>query len=301
MMAKKVCCILICMILTFTAALGEGLLTPKETRAQDGAPDVLERYTALFCDMVNAYMDLSEETAELIEADIREQEMPLIGIIAGHWKQVWLDPDYRLYLDGVDDPAELPITGRHAFVVLGFALVDGEMAEELVGRCNAAAAAARAFPDSFIVCSGGATGRNNPGKHTEAGLMKAYLVEACGIAPERILIDERAMNTAENAVNTMEILMANGIETMTVITSSYHQRRGQTLYNAVAGRYSLERGYTVEIIGNYCYPAETSGGAPWPDHLVTVFQLAEIVGLPSAVRSQLLSRLTPAQDQRVNW
>ena len=44
-----------------------------------------------------------------------------------------------------------------------------------------AAIAARVFPDSILVCSGGATGDNNPERHTEAGLMKQYLAGTCGI------------------------------------------------------------------------------------------------------------------------
>ena len=297
---KKIFCILICMFWVCSVALGEELFPAENSPAVPSAANIQEKYTALFRDMVNAYTNLSAQAAEQIDADILDKDEPLIGIIAEHWKQIWLDPDYHLYLDGVDAPAELPITGRHAFVVLGFALVDGEMAEELIGRCNAAAHAAQAFPESIIVCSGGATGSNNPEGHTEAGLMKAYLVEACGIAPDRIFIDESAMDTAENAINTMEILKENGIETMTIITSSYHQKRGQTLYNALAGRYSLEQDYSVEIIGNYCYPAETNVMALQMDHLITIFQLAQIIELPAAMQAQLLSLLIQAPDQQVS-
>ena len=295
---KKICCILICVFLICASALGEELI-PSEN-PQPIAADAQAKYTTLFRDMVDAYTNPSEQAAQRIEADMLDPDDPLIGIIAVHWKQVWLDPGYRLYLDGVDDPAELPVTGRHAFVVLGFALVEGEMAEELVGRCEAAASAARAFPDSIIVCSGGATGTNNPEGHTEAGLMKAYLTDSCSIAPDRILIDESAMNTAENAVNTMEILKANRIETMTVITSSYHQKRGQALYNALAGKYSLEDGYRVEIIGNYCYPVETSESALQMDHLITIVQIAEIIGLPAALQTQLMSLFVPGPRQHAS-
>ena len=110
----------------------------------------------------------------------------------------------------------LKLSGKHAFVVLGFELADGEMTDELKARCEAAAAAAKAFPDSSLICSGGATGENNPEGHTEAGLMKDYLTEQCGIAADRILTDEYAMTTAENALNTFAILKAQGIGVFTV-------------------------------------------------------------------------------------
>lgn len=58
------------------------------------------------------------------------------------------------------------------------------MTEDLIGRCGAAAATARAFPDSVLVCSGGAAGGSNPEKHTEAGMMKAYLSEQCGLGED---------------------------------------------------------------------------------------------------------------------
>ena len=195
-------------------------------------------YADLLWDLAEAR--LNGTGTEKIDADAEAMNDPVAAAVAEHWKKVWLDPDYRLFMYGTDDPAELPVTGKHAFVVLGFQLENGEMTDELKGRCDAAAAAAKAFPDSVIVCSGGMTGANNPGNHTEAGLMKAYLSDVCGIDPERILTEEKSMDTAENAVNTMPILREQGIETITIVTSAYHQRRGQTLYNAVAALYRQE-------------------------------------------------------------
>ena len=96
------------------------------------------------------------------------------------------------------------------------------------------------------ICSGGATGPNNPDGHTEAGLMKEYLVRACGIDTSRIFTDESAMTTLENAENTFEILRAKGIRTITIVTSDYHQKWGQVLYNALAAVYAQRYGYSVE-------------------------------------------------------
>ena len=243
----------------------------------------------LLIDLVTAYEAPAGDDMEKIDADVAALDDPVAASIAGHWKQVYLDPGYQLLLYGADDPAGLmiPDPASHAFVILGYELKDGEMTEELKGRCDAGAAAARAFPDSIIVCSGGATGRNNPEKHTEAGLMKEYLVSQWGIDPARIHIDERAMNTAENAVNTFEILRGQGIGTMTLVTSSYHQRRAQVLYNALAARYRQTYGYQAEIIGNFCYDTEPSGGMPAADDRLAVMQLAGILELPREQMSQL--------------
>ncbi len=233
--------ILLCLILVSCPALGE-------SAESAGTADAAVSYDTLFADMIEAY-----DSLQRIDADVKAMNDQVAGAVAEHWKKVYLNPDYHLYLFGKDDPSLLPIRGRHAFVVLGYQLRNGEMTEELKGRCDAAAAAARAFPESLLVCTGGATGGNNPENHTEAGMMKDYLVQEHGIAPERIFTDELAMTTAENAVNTFVILREQGIETMTVVTSSYHQRWGQVLYNAMAARYRFELGYPVELIGNYCF------------------------------------------------
>ena len=238
-------------------------------------------YDVLTADLVQACMDPSGGALSLIDRDLVQLDDPLAEAVADHWKKTWLNPDYPLYLYNADDPALLPVTGRHAFVVLGFALRNGEMTDELIGRCEAAAVAARAFPDSILVCTGGATGMNNPARHTEAGLMKGYLADQCGIAANRIFTDELSMTTAENAVNTLAILQELRIETMTIVTSDYHQLWSQTLYHAQAARLWLKYGYSLEIIGNWNWPAASAGtdvrkaGLPY-----VLYQLPEILNLP---------------------
>ncbi|MBR4540299.1 MAG: YdcF family protein [Clostridia bacterium] len=230
-------------------------------------------YGTLLTDLMDAYTSVTR-----IDLDVKLLDDDIASAIAAHWKKVYLD-DYQLYRYGVDDPSFLPITSAHAFVVLGYELKNGEMTRELVGRCDAAAAAAKAFPDSILVCSGGATGSNNPEKHTEAGLMKDYLVSACGIAPERVFLDKEAMTTTENAINTFAILRAQGVETITIVTSTYHQRWGQVLYNAMAAKYRQAYGYSVEIIGNYCYDVFPSNVLYLADAQFALTQLKSILAL----------------------
>lgn len=262
-------------VLTVLAALASLCAAAAETGAFAQVT-----YGNLLADMLEACEHPSDEGIRRIDADVDALRDGMARPIAEHWKKVYLDPGYKLYLWGADDPAALEITGAHAFVVLGYELKDGRMTEELKGRCEAAAEAARAFPDSILVCSGGATGENNPEGHTEAGLMKDYLTVECGIDPGRVFIDERAMTTAENAVNTLAILKEQGVETMTLVTSAYHQRWGQVLYNAVAARYALERGYSVRIVGNFCYDIEPSNDFYRKDAQIAVVQLGRLLDLP---------------------
>ena len=228
-----------------------------------------------------AYFDWVLEAIGSINAT----DLTVARSVVDHWKAVYLDPDYPMYLyDGGERAAALEasnpqIRERHAFVVLGFELKDGEMTDELKGRCEAAAAAARSYPESILVCSGGATGDNNPEGHTEAGMMKAYLTEMCGIAPDRIYIDENAMTTLQNAVNTFEIMRAQGVDTMTIVTSAYHQRWSQVLYNAMSTLCALSWGYSARIVANYSFPIAPPAKYAADDRFA-IRQLASMLGLP---------------------
>ena len=246
----------------------------------------------LISDLVLAYENPDPADIAVLDAEVKAIGDEIAFAVAEHWKKVYLDPDYRLLYSGKDS-AELlavPDPSHHAFAVLGYQLKDGEMTAELIGRCDAAAEAARAFPEAILVCTGGATGANNPDRHTEAGLMKEYLV-SCGIDASRIFTDEKAMTTAENALNTFRILQEQGIRTMTVITSGYHQKWGQVLYNAVGAQWRQREGYAVEIIGNYCFDTAPSAAVYLRDDRIAAAQLAQILKLPAEQSAELQMRI----------
>ena len=260
---------------------------------------------ALLVDLVNAYQDPTDGDASKIEADLEairsvsEDDYAIAKGIADHWSAVYLDPDYSLYLHhgeekaAVPEDAGIPDDAGHAIVVLGYVLRNGEMQPELKARCEAAAAVAREFPNAILVCSGGATGDNNPERHTEAGLMKDYLTEQCGIAADRIFTDERAMDTVGNALNTFEILKEQGIEEITLVTSDYHQRRANILYTALAEFIRETEGYSVVLTGNFSCEAD----APWEsdrDAQIAAMQLSQMV-------TYLRSGLREAREMVINY
>ena len=271
------------LLLSGTPALGG------EYRASDAN---VQNLVKLLKDLVYAYERPLPEDGQTIDRDleairgVNEADYEIAEAIAAHWRAVYLDGSYRLHVfRGDKRAAELLETGipdsvTHAFVVLGYQLKDGKMRKELMGRCEAAAAAARAFPGTILVCSGGATGENNPKQYTEAGLMKAYLVQKCGIDASRIHIDERAMTTVENAENTFAILEERGVRTMTIVTSTYHQRWGQAVYNAVGAIYRREHGYSVDIVGNYCFDIEPSSDSYRHDDRIAARQLGTVLKIP---------------------
>ena len=256
---RKAAALILALALLSAAALAEGW---------HAAEDNIPRFRKLF-DLLGAVCDdppvLDTAAAEEVLEEIRQtsaDDGDVARAIADHWYGTTADPDYRMFVHRGGERAEeleesFPdFGGRHAFVVLGYQLRNGEMQEELVGRCDAAAAAARSFPDSILVCTGGVTGSGNPDNHSEAGEMKKYLTRTCGIAEDRIFAEARSRTTMENAVNTFRILKEQGIETITIVTSDYHQLWGQILFNAVAAVYAKSAGHTVRIAGNYNYPAQ---------------------------------------------
>ena len=253
-----------------------------------------ENFGSLLTDLVGMFESRDSDHLQQIEADldairaVSEKDHDVAGSIAAHWLNEFLRDDFPFCIyQGGDTAPELaafsiPESG-HAIVVLGYALADGQMQAELIRRCNAAAAFARTYPDSILVCTGGATGANNPDGNTEAGLMKTYLTEECGLDASRIYIEDTSMDTRENAVNTLQILKENEIRSMTIVTSDYHQRRALELYYAAAQLFRVQTGYTVEITGNFCIPADPETAYARPNARRTILQIAEILELPEEV------------------
>lgn len=245
----------------------------------------------LLSDLLDAYENNTASENERLIFDLETikavspRDYAVAKSITEHWKKVYLDHEYKLIMYSGEGTAPelndsgIPDSSAHAFIILGYELRDGEMTEELKGRCDAAAAAAKEFPNTILVCSGGATGANNPEHHTEAGIMKDYLSNQCGISSERIFTDERAMTTAENAVNTLAILNKQAVRSMTIVTSAYHQQWGQVLYNAVSAIYRQQYGFGPEIISNYCYNVSPENGMIGDTAGIAIHQLSSILGI----------------------
>lgn len=250
-----------------------------------------DNFITLLTDLVYAYENPSETDEDKIAGDLEairevsETDYELALSISDNWREVFLDPDYTLYMyQGEDGAPELKDAGitnsaKHAIVILGYELYKGQMQAELVGRLDAAASLANAYPETLIVCSGGVTGPDNTEGNTEAGLMSEYLIEECGINPERVFIDERALTTADNAVNTFEILGQQGVDSVTIVTSSYHMRWGQAVYHTVAQLMYMDSGYQVISIANYCYDIAPSVYVYRAGDRFAAYQIGEIIGL----------------------
>ncbi len=117
-------------------------------------------------------------------------------------------------------PSQLaPGTG---IVMLGYGLENnGAMRPLLVERLTKGLAVAQAYPSFPIIVTGG----NPKAGRTEAGQMRDWLV-ANGVSPSRITVEDRAVSTQSNALNSVRLYSQAGITSgIVLVTSSDHTRR----------------------------------------------------------------------------
>ncbi len=147
-------------------------------------------------------------------------------------------------------PDGLPQDDSLAIVVMGYQLNDnGSMKPELLDRLSVAIRSARKYPNAWIVCTGGATSRQE--SITEAGEMARWLM-ICGIEEDRIIVEDASYSTTENARNTCEILQ-NGYEnirSLAIITSDYHIRRSCLMFQSAALCGAAQTQTSLEVVGN---------------------------------------------------
>ncbi len=97
---------------------------------------------------------------------------------------------------------------------------------------------------------------------TEAGQMAKWLEEQ-GIAPERIIVENRSISTEENAMFAYRILQQDypQIRSIALVSSDYHLRRCHLLFRAALVLPEPDLNYT--IVGDACfdagYPGEYEG------------------------------------------
>ena len=179
---------------------------------------------------------------------------------ADKWQKImdlWQSVKSGLVLNDGVLPDGLAETDELCLVVLGFQLnPDGSMRSELVERLKVALASANKYPNALVVCTGGGTASQEPSA-TEAGRMADWLVEN-GIAPERIIIEDRSLTTAQNAIFTFDLLAQYPqVRQIAIISSDYHIETGTLLFGAEA----ILRDSGAEIVSNAAWHAP-SGSLP---------------------------------------
>lgn len=213
-------------------------------------------YTAetyqLVTDMVFTMRREGESGERVIRALLEElkAEDPELGDLWEDIMNYWLSVSGDFIVNVGALPNGLPEDNSLCITVLGFQLMhDGEMAPELVGRCEIALAAAQQYPNAFVLVTGGGTASGNR-EATEAGVMADWL-SARGVSPERIIVEDRSLTTDQNASLSCKILSEQypQIREMAIVSSDYHVALGSMLFTEAAllygYRHSCEAPYTV--------------------------------------------------------
>ena len=166
-------------------------------------------------------------------------------------------------------PDGFPEDDSLCLVGLGFQLnPDGTMRDELVERLKVMLSASEKYPNAIIVCTGGGTAADDP-TATEAGRMAEWL-EAHGVNPSRLIVEDHSLTTAQNAIYTLDILSEKypQVRQIAIISSDYHIATGTLLFGAEA----ILRDSDIEVVSNAAWRAP--GGT-----LSAMFQAGTLIEL----------------------
>ena len=200
-------------------------------RAEERAPQ------AIIEEMVVDYGSYGSEADAHIQA-LLKQLRSADADTADRWERImalWKTVNTDLTIHEGVLPDGLPDTDALCLVALGFQLnPDGTMRQELTERLTVVKACAEKYPNALIVCTGGGTAAENDAA-TEAGEMARWLMEN-GVAAERIIVEDRSLTTAQNAVYTYDILAQRypQVKELAIVSSDYHIATGTLLFEAEA-------------------------------------------------------------------
>ena len=240
--------------------------TPTPARASG---EIIEELAVYY----GSYGDESEERVAALLAELRAADPDK----ADRWTRVmelWKTANAGLSLNYDVLPDGLPDTDALCIVVLGFQLnADGSMRDELVERLRVALKSAEKYPNAFVVCTGGGTASGDASA-TEAGRMADWLTEN-GLSPERVLVEDRSLTTAQNAVYTFELLRERcpQVTQLAIVSSDYHIATGTLLFGAEAILTAPKAGQeTVSVVSNAAWRAPSGT-------LSTMFQAGALIEL----------------------
>ena len=246
---------LVVMLAIMLAAAVAAVPAPAENRT---AGDVIE-------EMVVYYGTYGDEATQ-VTAELLEELSALDPVTGAKWERImdlWKSAETGPAVHEGILPDGLPETDELCLIVLGFQLnPDGSMKEELIGRLKVALASADKYPNAFIVCTGGGTAAENASA-TEAGKMAEWLIDN-GVDPRRVIVEDRSLTTAQNAVFTYQILTEQypQVKQLAIVSSDYHIATGALLFEAEAVLQAEEAGKeTMAVVSDAAYPAP-SGTLP---------------------------------------
>ena len=173
-------------------------------------------------------------------------------------------------------PDGLPDDDSLCLVCLGYQLnSNGTMREELIERLKVLLAASEKYPNALIACTGGPTASGSPAA-TEAGRMAEWLEER-GVDPSRLIVEDRSLTTAQNALYTVGILAERypQVRQIAIISSDYHIPTGILLFGAEA----ILRDSGMEVVSNASWDAPSGT-------LSVLFQVGALIELARCSRTE---------------
>jgi len=220
----------------------------------------------------------SSRVKELIEelSDISPEDADKWSQIMVLWKAAdngSIKVNKEILPDGLSDSDEL------CLVALGFQLKpDGTMKDELLERLNVLLACAQKYPNALIVCTGGGTASENPDA-SEAGKMAEWLKEQ-GVDENRIIVEDKSLTTAQNAIYTYDILREKypQVNQLAIISSDYHIATGTLFFGAECILRSGENGKEIDVVSNAAYMAPSGA-------LSRMFQAGGLIELAGDVET----------------
>lgn len=244
--------------------------------------------------MIVYYLHHQEAAAADIDFLLRElaQVDPKLAekwtSIMDYWSYV--NTDFTQYAGVLPDG--LPQDDSLCIVVMGYELAaDGSMKNELVGRLKTALASAQKYPNAYVVCTGGGTARKDK-TVTEAGQMARWLNKK-GIAKERIIVEDEALSTVGNAINTYKILTDAypQVTHLAIVTSDYHLARSCLLFHAQLTLGTSAETQPMCVAANAAYQTFRAGSESIDSQTSDLAQLTKISinGLPKPDLSTLES------------
>ena len=210
-------------------------------------------------EMVVYYGTYGDEAAQ-VTAELLEELSALDPAAGAKWERImdlWKSAEAGPAVHEGILPDGLPETDELCMVVLGFQLnPDGSMKDELIERLKVALASADKYPNAFIVCTGGGTAAENASA-TEAGKMAEWLIDN-GVDPQRVIVEDGSLTTAQNAIFTYQILTEQypQVKHLAIVSSDYHIATGALLFGAEAVLQAEEAGReTMAVVSDAAYPA----------------------------------------------
>ena len=177
------------------------------------------------------------------------------------WREImdywdWVNTDLTVNENALPD--DLPDDDGLCIVVLGFELNDdGSMKDELLERLRVALACAKQYPNAQVLCTGGGTAADAPDV-TEGRAMGDWLLDH-GLSRTRLIVEDKSMTTAENAMNSYKILFSDypAVDSVAIVSSGYHIPWGSLLFEAGLLQSAAERGTRpIHVISNAACPVE---------------------------------------------